>query len=689
LKNHQTNLYIIAVLLFGLTACQQPAQESPAAPADYCASAGVATAAEISECSSTTSYTGSSYITGTAGFFKRDVDIATTGSNITEMTLGSPISSALPIKYAEVRVLNSGGTVVQCGRTDATGALKALDGTSNLTIPDSPGNYEVQVMARTNHNVSVPGGKTSFKLYTAVKNVCSNDVHKVTATVNSPGSAGGVSATLTAYAKESQSAAIAGGAFNIYNDLVVTYDYLAQNTALSNLTCLNSKLHIFWTAGFNPAQFIDPYSDPSTLGNISFYLRGYNELYINGGKLGNVTSADTDHFDDSVVIHEIGHHLESVCGKMDSPGGTHYGQFRIDPRLAWSEGWGNFFGAHILRNNMTSINPDLDTTLTGYDGWKYYLDTSGYNDGAVTDGEEVIRFNLSKPGNNPEFLGSSGGFPFYYDKVDSVSHPGEGHFREVSVSRSLFKSTNDCASCTGLSYFDKMWAAFENDASKSGMGKTIYPFRSSIRFYERLGAVSVSSTLPAAISTMLNTDEAQQLPGNSAYVTSGTTTWVPYGTKLVSSVSACSLAIQPRNEDFNVTYFEPDQRYSNHFFYYDRNALPSVTDITLTVNKVSGTSTDIDLILYNDGYSFPAENCTDTSCSKNTSSSEFVRADRSTGVGASYTKRISGLNTLSFALPYMLNIRAYTTDVTINSNTQYTYTLTDQNGGYLCPSPTF
>lgn len=693
MKNHCRYLYLL-LLLYGLSACQPPPPDSTVAPVDYCASSGTATAEEISECSSTTAYSGTSIITGTAGFFKRDIDFSVSGVSVTTMTLGAPISAALPIKYAEVRVLNGSGIVVQCGRTDSTGALKALNGTDDLTIPDTAGNYTVQVMARTNHNVSVPGAKTSFKLYTSVKNVCSNSVHSVSSTVTSTGP-GTYPTTVTAYAKEGQSAGITGGAFNIYNNVAVTYDYLAQYTGLSNLTCLNSKLHIYWTAGFNPAQFIYPDEDPTTLGNISFYLRGYNELYINGGKLGNVTSADTDHFDDAVIIHEIAHHLESACGKMDSPGGSHYGQFRIDPRLAWSEGWGNFFGAHIIRNNLALINPDLNTALSGYDGWLYYLDTAGYNDGLINYGEELIKFNLSLPGDNPELVNSSGPYNFYYDKVDSTNYPGEGHFREVSVSRSLFKTTNTCAlegTCTTLDYFAKMWEALENDSSKSGMGKSAYPFRSSVRFYERLSAVSVSGTLPAAISTMLNTDEAQQLPGHSSYVTSGTTTWAPYGIKLVPSVSMCNLAIQPRNEDINVTYFEPDQRYSNHFYYFDRNTLGSVTDITLTVTKVSGTSTDIDLILYADGYSFPAERCLDSNCTnytKNTTSTQFVRADRSIASADSYTKRISNLNSLSFALPYLLNIRAYTTNIPIAGNTMYSYTLTDQNGGYLCPSPTY
>ncbi|MBY0451766.1 MAG: hypothetical protein K2P92_01940, partial [Bdellovibrionaceae bacterium] len=433
-------IFAIGFLSLMLSSCVQPPGETVTGPVDICAGAGFSSGTEVSECTTNMSVGGSpSVVSGTATFFKRTINISNIGPVITSLKLGAPIATALPIKYAEVRVLNSSNTVVQCGTTNATGALKAVDGTSNLQIPGAAGTYTVQVLARSNHNVTVAMGKPAFKLYASVKSPCTNEVHSISSNIVTSGP-NTYSTSMTAYAKESQSSALQGGAFNIYNDIATVYDYLGQNTAVSSdLSCLSPKLSVFWSPGFNPAQLIYPDEDPSGVPNVSFYLRGYNELYINGGKLGNVASADTDHFDDAVIIHELGHRVEDACGKMDSPGGTHYGQFRIDPRLAWSEGWGNFFGAHMTRNNLSLINPELVTTMATYDSWLYYLDTSGYADTGGT-GTELIRINLSKAGNNPENLGSG----YYYDKVDSAAYPGEGHFREVSVSRSLFKNTNTC-----------------------------------------------------------------------------------------------------------------------------------------------------------------------------------------------------------------------------------------------------
>ena len=625
------------------------------------------TTAEISECNATiTPGTSPVTVTGTAQFFKR-----TTTLYNGKLILGIPIPAALPIKFAEVRVLNTTGTVVQCGTTNATGLLKAVDG-SPLLIPNTAGTYTVSVLSRGNHamDVSAVPTKPAFQLYASVKkDNCSNVLHSISASVTTTGVGATIStspAAIIAYARESESAsAIQGAAFNIYNNLVTTYEYLATNTGTVNISCLNPKLHVYWQAGFNPAQYIYPDQDPTTVENISFYLRGYNELYINGGKIGNVTTADTDHFDDAVILHELGHRLEDACGKMDSPGGKHNGLFRIDPRLAWSEGWGNFIGAHIIKNNLAAINPDPALlTILGTPGWVYYLDTTGYKDGVDFNppAKELIRLDLTKAGNNPESFISLGQ-TYYYDKVDSTLNPGEGHFREVSIARSLFKTTNTCASgCTNHSdYFDEVWKSMDK---LTGMGQIIYSFRSSVRFYNLL-KTNFGGTLPASIDVTLNSDEAQQRDGNASYTNLGNLTWPPYGIKLVPSGTVCTFEIRPKNEDATVTNILSDQRYSNHYFYIDKStSVPSISQLTLNTVYVAGTTpVSFGLRLYPGGYAFESST-------------------------AQYSSSID-VSAISVTTPYLLNVRAFTTGVTIDPSTRYTYTITTTPGGYLCPAPTF
>ena len=69
------------------------------------------------------------------------------------------------------------------------------------------------------------------------------------------------------------------------------------------------------------------------------------------------------HFDDFAVIHELGHFIEDHCGEFISAGGTHALVVRIDPRLAWSEGWSNYFAAQVLNNKMSSIDPTMASKL--------------------------------------------------------------------------------------------------------------------------------------------------------------------------------------------------------------------------------------------------------------------------------------------------------------------------------------
>jgi hypothetical protein len=679
MKTKIIKLLILPASVFFLGACSKLTSNSGAD--------SPVVADELAECLTSTSYSPSVTITGTASFYKRGLTVSQAGGLVTSMTLSTPITIPLPIKFAEVRVLNSAGTLVQCGITNVSGALKALDGTSNLVIPNAAGSYSVQVLARSNHLLTVPGGKTAFKIYTSVKSdIYSNSVYTLASTVASTGS-GSFATTLTAYARESQSSVISGGAFNIYNDIFTTYDYLAQNTSTSDLTCLNPKLHVYWKAGFNPAQYVYPDANPSDLGTLSFYVRGANQLYINGGQLGNVSSVDTDHFDDTVIIHETGHHIEDVCGKMDSPGGTHYGLYRIDPRLAWSEGWGNFFGAHQVRNSLASVNPDLGAQLPA-SGWLYYLDTQGYSDSGAGTASEYIRLNLNKAGNNPESVSTSNGTR-YYDKVDATTKPGEGLYRETSISRSLFKIANNCTGCANSS-FANIWQAFEKNPSGVGMGKSIYPFRSAARFYSRLNQ-SYAGSMPGAIDTILNSDEAQQRETNASYTVGGYQVYVPYATKLVASGAPCPLKIQPRQDSGVDANYLSDQRYSNHFYFIDISSLSGVTSIKLNSTYVAGTtSIDIDSILYSEGYTYDndcAAYFTNGQCQtaqKISTGTNIVRADRSVGNG---TKTIS-LVGLNASTNYLLNIRAYTTNIlpAITAATEYSYTLTDQSGGYLCPA---
>jgi hypothetical protein len=86
-------------------------------------------------------------------------------------------------------------------------------------------------------------------------------------------------------------------------------------------------------------------------------------IYILGGNFDG--SGDTDHYDDDVLWHEFGHFVATNFSRDDSPGGPHYlSQNDQDLRLAWSEGWGNFFPATAKKWIWNSVDPSIKNVFS-------------------------------------------------------------------------------------------------------------------------------------------------------------------------------------------------------------------------------------------------------------------------------------------------------------------------------------
>ena len=86
---------------------------------------------ETKECLENHAYPTSTTLTGTALFFKRGLNLVLESGALKNLSLGDPLITGLPIRYAEVAVYNSTKEIVQCGITDSLGFLKAIDGTSD------------------------------------------------------------------------------------------------------------------------------------------------------------------------------------------------------------------------------------------------------------------------------------------------------------------------------------------------------------------------------------------------------------------------------------------------------------------------------------------------------------------------------------------------------------------------------
>ena len=670
----------------------------------------LSTSVEAAECLTNYSYPTTVKLTGSAKFFKRGVNLITQYNSITAKTdliniiLGDPLQQALPIPYAEVVVYNSKNQIVQCGRTNNAGIFKSVDGISDLLLPALADSYSVQVLSRARIQFSSYPGKPAFSLSVSVKkDKYTNKLYTLATTANSNG-LDDLSVNLLAYVRQTDSIEITGGAFNILNDIYTTYFYISQNTGTADTQCLNKKIDAYWKAGFNPFQYLYPQSDPSTLANNSFYDSfGDKTLNITGGRLGNTSLENTDHFDDFVIVHELGHFIEDNCGQLTSPGGAHQIVSRIDPRLAWSEGWSNYLAGQVLYNNMAQINPEFEGKMfnAGFTSatdrkWSFLSSTIGYSDsGLNVDNGNGFMFDLKKPGNNPDTWQYGPYQGSLYDKIDSVRYLGEGHFREGAISRGFFKLTNACGVNCALTPvpFEYVWRSV---SKISGAGNPSIKFKSSHTVLE-----NVKSLLGAAWAGDNKTkaqSEALHLFSDNSFLVSGVNKWIPYGTPLKTvQGSACpAVYIEPRSDDPILTGTNSDQRYSNHFYSIDLSALPPMDQITVTFTKQNplGTNMEFDLLLFKEGYFFNTDyycsstgasnNCLTTYVPSRTTTSDSVRSDRRSGSTLT-SKKITLLSNLDASKKYLLNIRAYTAGLTISPVTDYSYQIQDGLGNYICP----
>lgn len=631
---------------------------------------------------------------GLAEFEKRSVAIVTENSKITNMTLSDPLPQPLPIQNAEVVVFDQYNQLVQCGITNSAGNLKSLNGTE-LMIPAVKGTYKVRVNARS----KIDFGGTNNVMDVAVrKDIYQDEIYYIEKIFSIDGTSG-TSLSIVAKARQLDSEEIEAGAFNILNTIQRSYEYIKSQTPGIDTTCMSTPLSVFWKAGFNPVQYESPDADPSTLSNTSYYSRKSKKLFITGGQLGNISMANTDHFDDFAIAHELGHYIEDNCGQWVTPGGSHSLIVRIDPRLAWSEGWSNYLAAQVINSKMNEIDPSLPGKLSAAGeiyGWTYFFNSSGFSDSLqhIGNGQGFL-IDFKRAGTDPGQWPI--GTPFAgieYDRVVPNTYPGEGHFREGSITRGLFKLTNTCgANCTPSAIsFSEMWQSFNRI---TGMALLKNPFVGSHDFLQNL---ELRVNLTPAQETVIS-NEALQLRSFGTFTSGGFTTWVPFGHRLVQTGSACPLKIQARPDDNSLTGGQSDQRYSNHFYTLDLldPTLAGLTTITVTFTKAFGSNVDHDLILFKPDYLFNDDySCSDLNTStgicngswnaQRTTNQHAILSNRSvaTTLSSTYSKALNNLNTLDKAKFYLLDLRAYTANISVLTSTEYSYVI-NSNLGPLCP----
>jgi len=108
-----------------------------------------------------------------------------------------------------------------------------------------------------------------------------------------------------------------------------------------------SPLAAYWSPNNRPSNTFSPAS-----GDIETtqYISGLGSGPPTGIYVLGAASNDTDEFDQHIVAHEFHHYLEDEVSRADSVGGVHSLDERLDPRVAFSEGFANAFAAMVLND---------------------------------------------------------------------------------------------------------------------------------------------------------------------------------------------------------------------------------------------------------------------------------------------------------------------------------------------------
>ncbi len=615
------NFLFSLALLFLLSSCGG-SDDAPSGTTTNCNNTPCAN--EPSICSTINSFSPSVTITGSA-VYKRRLYLSS--------GLGGVDSNDYPIRYAEIAVLDSTGSEIQCGETDASGNF-------SISVPESSSaNYRIQVRSRISNSsqalVSVLDRHDNMTYYA---------VQSASFTPDSNRSVG----TLIA-AHDGQ---VIGGAFFILDHILRTNEFLrAQTTSCDgssgSITACSPftvapKVQVLWRPGFNPGDYYG-------VGPVSFYISGTSRLYILGGDNNDVNSSDTDHFDSTVVIHEYGHFLEDMYPGSSSPGGAHDANSILDARLAWSEGFATFLALQVTADsNYTSV---FDNDTANY--LNQYVDTYGNSDGST--GNEFPKINLET--NSPRRDPSSTSY-----SIDD----GEGIFREFSVVRGLIDamdsdvdavvSTNPGSGENIDSDFHEFWTVF---ASSDGIN--------ALNFINMGQFLQIQDGLTGRTDwDSIRLDESMTASGG---VSNPNQFLRYYATPDVGNGCSDTATIQPSSDNSNSengSFANSNQLASNDFYAYTHPG--GSLEILLNGN----TTLDLDLFLYANAYTYGSSSTMlGSSLQENTSSETISISNLAAGT-------------------YMINVMVFTGNLAGTPepwpSSGYDLTITNSSGSNkICP----
>ncbi len=255
-----------------------------------------------------------------------------------------------PIRLADVEVLDDGNNVLASGAT-------GLDGSFTLQVYDTLArNVRVRVLSQAANTPSF-----AAKVLTTPPNPAVFAVASPTYTNHDPSVDIDFTASPVVAVQNS-----GGEGFNILDQVLDAFDFIAT------------------LRGSRPTRMLTVYWRNGSPDPTSYFVPGDTSIHLIG------QSTDSDAYDDTVILHEIGHYTEYTFSRSDSPALSHSLNEYYDLRLTWSEGYATFFGS-MVRAWRGDNRPDL------------YVDTAGQpGPGQAFISYEVETPSLGRPGANNE-----------------------------------------------------------------------------------------------------------------------------------------------------------------------------------------------------------------------------------------------------------------------------------------------
>jgi hypothetical protein len=162
-------------------------------------------------------------------------------------------------------------------------------------------------------------------------------------------------------------------------------------------------LFVNWSPNNRPERSMPPADEDFAAGKVgtSFFSPFDGELYILGKD-----GADADEFDSHVIVHEWGHYFEANLSRSDSPGGQHGPGDKLEPRIAFGEGWGNAVASMVLPEPLyvdTSWNPNTgELRAFGFDAETPPNPTDDKNPSAFSESSVLrILYDIYDGANEP------------------------------------------------------------------------------------------------------------------------------------------------------------------------------------------------------------------------------------------------------------------------------------------------